>query len=50
LPNEQKAGTVAWHDITVPDAERLRDFYAAVVGWRPEPVDMGAARAGSATP
>lgn len=28
-------------DLTVPDAEALRDFYAAVVGWRPQPVDMG---------
>lgn len=33
-----KPGTVIWHDLTVPDAERVRDFYAAVVGWRPEPV------------
>lgn len=35
------AGTVAWTDLTVGDAEGLRDFYAAVTGWRPEPVDMG---------
>ncbi len=33
-------GTVAWCDITVPDASTLRDFYAEVVGWRPEPVAM----------
>jgi predicted enzyme related to lactoylglutathione lyase len=36
-----KSGTIAWQDLTVPDAPKLRDFYAAVVGWRPEPVDMG---------
>ena len=36
-----KLGTVAWQDLTVPDAPKLRDFYAAVVGWRPEPVEMG---------
>ena len=35
-----KVGVVAWQDLTVPDAEKLRDFYAAVVGWRPEPVEM----------
>ena len=34
-------GRIAWHDLTVADAERVRDFYAAVVGWKPEPVDMG---------
>lgn len=34
-------GSVAWADLTVQDAGELRDFYAAVTGWRPEPVDMG---------
>lgn len=35
-------GALVWLDLTVPDAEALRDFYAAVVGWRPEGVDCGA--------
>ena len=34
-------GTICWHDLTIPDAERVRDFYCKVVGWRSEPVDMG---------
>jgi predicted enzyme related to lactoylglutathione lyase len=34
-------GSVAWFDLTVPDADRVRDFYAAVVGWTAEPIDMG---------
>ena len=34
-------GAIAWHDLTVEDADRLRDFYAAVAGWKPAPVDMG---------
>ena len=34
-------GKIGWHDITVSDAPALRDFYAAVVGWKPEDVDMG---------
>jgi len=34
-------GAIAWTDLTVERAEELRDFYAAVVGWRHEPVDMG---------
>jgi predicted enzyme related to lactoylglutathione lyase len=36
-----QVGSVTWFDLTVPDADRLRDFYAAVVGWRPQPVEMG---------
>jgi len=34
-------GSIGWVDLTVPDAESVRDFYAAVAGWRPAPVDMG---------
>lgn len=34
-------GGIGWHDLTVSDAPRLRDFYQAVVGWRAEPLDMG---------
>jgi predicted enzyme related to lactoylglutathione lyase len=34
-------GTIAWHDLTVPEAQSLRDFYSKVVGWRSEPVSMG---------
>jgi predicted enzyme related to lactoylglutathione lyase len=34
-------GAIAWIDLTVPDADRVRDFYAAVTGWTPVPVDMG---------
>ncbi len=34
-------GSMAGFDLTVPGADRVRDFYAAVVGWRPEPLDMG---------
>ena len=41
MADEPKTGKVAWQDLTVPNAEPIRDFYAAVVGWRPEPVEMG---------
>ncbi|MDH4108113.1 MAG: VOC family protein [Gammaproteobacteria bacterium] len=34
-------GRIGWVDITVDDAAGLRDFYAHVVGWKPENVDMG---------
>ena len=34
-------GTIAWVDLTVPDARGIRDFYQAVVGWKSENVSMG---------
>jgi predicted enzyme related to lactoylglutathione lyase len=39
--SEMQPGSIGWLDLTVPDAPRVRDFYAAVAGWRAEPVDMG---------
>jgi hypothetical protein len=36
-----EVGSVAWRDLTVPDAESIREFYSSVVGWKAEPVDMG---------
>ena len=32
---------IAWVDLTVDDAEPIRDFYAEIMGWQPEAVDMG---------
>jgi predicted enzyme related to lactoylglutathione lyase len=34
------SGKIEWIDLTVPDAERVRDFYARVTGWSASPVDM----------
>ncbi len=34
-------GTIAWLDLTVPEADDVRDFYREVVGWEHEPVSMG---------
>lgn len=34
-------GSIAWRDLTTGDAERLRDFYARVVGWQAAPLEMG---------
>lgn len=36
-----KPGTIAWRDLTVADAEGIRDFYKNVVGWSSDPVSMG---------
>ncbi len=38
-PNE--VGRISWIDLTVPEAEKVRDFYQAVVGYTSSPVDMG---------
>lgn len=34
-------GTILWTDLTIADAEGIRDFYSSVVGWQPEPVSQG---------
>lgn len=36
-----KAGSIVWRDLTVDDAEAIKDFYCAVVGWKATPFDMG---------
>lgn len=39
--NEKNAGKITWMDLTVENAEEVRDFYSKVVGWTPSPVSMG---------
>ncbi len=34
-------GTIAWQDLTVENAEQVRDFYASLVGWTVKPLSMG---------
>jgi len=34
-------GTIIWRDITVDNADELRDFYSQVAGWRHEDCNMG---------
>ncbi len=34
-------GTAGWFDLTVPNADEVRDFYAGVIGWKPEALSMG---------
>lgn len=40
-PPTPPPGSVTWIDLTVPDADPVRDFYAEVAGWRPSPIEMG---------
>lgn len=41
MTESKRSGTIAWTDLSVPDAENLQSFYSRVVGWRSEPVAMG---------
>jgi predicted enzyme related to lactoylglutathione lyase len=36
-----EVGTIGWTDLTVDDADSIRDFYSRVAGWKPLPVAMG---------
>ena len=39
--DKSKPGTLAWFDLTVPNAGEVKDFYTQVIGWKPNPVSMG---------
>lgn len=36
-----KIGSIGWIDLTVPDADKVRDFYKEVIGWTATEVPMG---------
>lgn len=36
-----EVGSIGWVDLTIPNAEEIRDFYTEVVGWKHEDLDMG---------
>lgn len=39
--DKMEFGMFSWRDLTVENAEEIRDFYKSVVGWESEDVDMG---------
>jgi len=42
MPTEKPpVGAVTWFDLTVENADEIRDFYSAVVGWKSSGVRMG---------
>lgn len=41
MADRQPIGSIGWIDLTVGDADRIRDFYSAVAGWKPADVSMG---------
>ena len=40
-PVATAVGSIAWRDLTVPDAGSVRAFYEQVVGWKLRPVSVG---------
>ncbi len=36
-----KPGTISWCDLTIRNADAVKDFYSAVAGWGVMPIDMG---------
>ena len=43
-PKKPATGSIVWRDLTVENAESVKDFYTQVVGWTASPVDMGGYR------
>lgn len=41
MADTNEVGKIGWIDMSVGDADGVRDFYKAVVGWETEDVDMG---------
>jgi predicted enzyme related to lactoylglutathione lyase len=41
MASTPRPGSITWNDLTVENAEQLRDFYHSVTGWTPDPVPMG---------
>ena len=39
--SKPKVGDITWRDLTVKNAVKVRDFYAAVAGWKFTGLDMG---------
>ena len=38
---KKEIGSVTWMDLTIPNAEEVKNFYSKVVGWKTESVKMG---------
>lgn len=38
---DKSVGSIGWIDLTVTNASEVKDFYAQVVGWKPEGLSMG---------
>lgn len=41
MSEKPEVGSITWSDLTVPNAEEVKEFYSKVVGWKTAPVSMG---------
>ena len=41
MSDQNQIGAIGWADLTVENAEQVRDFYRHVAGWEVAPLDMG---------
>lgn len=41
METEKTIGAITWIDLTIQEGERVRDFYADVIGWKTMDVSMG---------
>jgi len=41
MEEKENIGSIGWIDLTVNNAEEVRDFYSKVIGWKAENVPMG---------
>ena len=41
MSNPPEVGSIGWFDLTVENADEVREFYREVVGWTETPLDMG---------
>lgn len=39
--DKPQIGSITWRDLTVENAEEIKDFYCKLVGWTATPHDMG---------
>ncbi|MBT8137361.1 MAG: VOC family protein [Gammaproteobacteria bacterium] len=41
MTDKPSTGSIGWIDLTVENADEVRDFYSDVAGWKADKVDMG---------
>jgi predicted enzyme related to lactoylglutathione lyase len=39
--DRNRVGAICWTDLTVDNADEIKEFYKEVIGWTVSPVDMG---------
>lgn len=39
--NKNETGKIVWQDLTVTNAEQIKDFYSKVIGWKATDHNMG---------